>query len=125
MKQKTQQVTDAELAVLEVLWQQGAVTKRQIADSLYPGGADSDLATVQKLLERLENKGHIRRDRSATAHLFEAAVARTAFAGEQLAALAQKLSGGSIAPLLVHLVEAKRLSARDREKIRKLLDKDG
>ena len=123
MKQRTQQVTEAELAVLEVLWQHGPATKRQIVDQLYPGGADSDLATVQKLLERLESKGYILRDRSGAAHLFQASVARNAFAGEQLAALAQKLSGGSIAPLLVHLVEAKRLSARDREKIRKLLDK--
>ena len=117
------QVTDAELAILETLWQHGAATKRQIADQLYPSCGESELATVQKLLERLEAKGHITRDRSSVAHVFSATTTRTAFAGQQLEALAQKLSGGSLAPLLVHLVEAKRLSARDREKIRKLLDK--
>ena len=58
-------VTFAELAVMEVLWEYGACTVRQIVDVLYPGGGASKFATVQKLLERLENDNrYVKRDRS-------------------------------------------------------------
>ena len=57
-------VTDAELAVLEELWRLGSATRRQLADALYPGGGPAHYTTVQKLLERLEAKGHVAADRS-------------------------------------------------------------
>src|SRR5437867_3096103 len=59
MPRPPQDVTDAELAVLEVLWTQGPSSRRQIADVLYPGGQPAHYTTVQKLLERLESKGHV------------------------------------------------------------------
>lgn len=115
-------VTDAELAVLECLWQTGPATKRQIMSALYPGGSDSDRATVQKLLERLEGKGYVQRDRGAAAHVFSAAVSRTEFAGEQLQHLVDRFTGGALAPLVMHLVESKRLSAKERARLLKILD---
>ena len=57
-------VSDAELSVLQVLWDRGPATIRQITDVLYPGGGDAGYATVQVLLNRLENKRHVRRDRA-------------------------------------------------------------
>ncbi len=122
MTQKPQRVTDAELAVLEILWKGGLATIRQIARELYPGGTPSAYATVQKLLERLESKGCVSRDRSSFAHVFAAKIERGDFIGERLQELAEKLCEGSLTPLLTHLVEAKRLNARDRKMLRKLLD---
>ena len=55
-------VTDAELAVLQTLWEHGPATIRQLADILYPGGKAAQYGTVQKLLERLEGKTCVRRD---------------------------------------------------------------
>ena len=60
-------VTDAELAVLQVLWDEDATTIRQITDRVYRNGGASAYATVQKLLERLEDKQCVQRDRSAMA----------------------------------------------------------
>ena len=54
MPAKRPDVPDAELAVLKALWDQGEATIREIADRLYPGGETSHYATVQKLLDRLE-----------------------------------------------------------------------
>ena len=122
MRHTDQPVTDAELAILEFLWVSGPSSKRQIAGALYSTGTDSDYSTVQKLLQRLEAKGHVTRDRSVTAHIFAAALPKTEFVGRQLEVVADKLSGGSLAPLVLHLVEGKRLSKRERDKIRKLLD---
>ena len=70
MARTPQDVTDAELAVLQVLWDDGPATIRQLTDVLYPGGGTAQYATVQKLLDRLEAKGFVHRDRSAAAHTF-------------------------------------------------------
>jgi predicted transcriptional regulator len=115
-------VTNAELAVMQVLWDIGEATIRHLADELYPGGSDAGYATVQKLLERLERKRHVGRDRSVHAHLFHARTARDVLVGRQLRAMAEKLCGGMIAPLLTHLVKAEALSPRERQELRDLID---
>jgi predicted transcriptional regulator len=114
-------VSDAELAVLQFLWQQGSTPVRQIVEALYPRGNPSDFATVQKLLERLEAKGFARRDRSSRPHRFEAAIARDDLIDLRLRTMADKICGGSLAPLLTHLVSG-RLSSAERQSLRTLLD---
>ena len=68
MERAPQDATDAELAVLQVLWDQGPVTVRTITDVIYPKGTASHYGTVQKLLERLEAKGFVNRDRRPWPH---------------------------------------------------------
>ncbi len=116
-------VTDAELAVLHVLWDRGSATIRQLTDVLYPDGNDALYATVQKLLERLETKGHVERDRSEHAHRFLARTDRHTLVGHRLRVMAEKLCGGLMAPLLTHLVRAEALSSRERQELRDLIDK--
>jgi predicted transcriptional regulator len=118
----TLSITDAEFAVLEALWESGAQTIRELAAKLYPGGSVSDYATVQKLLERLEAKRCVRRDRSGHAHVFVAARQRADLIDSQLQQLADKLCEGSLTPVLLHLVQATKLSKRDREILRQMLD---
>jgi predicted transcriptional regulator len=79
-------------------------------------------ATVQKLLERLEAKGYVRRDRSASVHVFAAAVGRDELIGRRLRSLADKLCGGSLTPLLSHLLQSGPLSAEERRSLRELID---
>jgi hypothetical protein len=57
MGRKPRDVTDAELAILQVLWDRGSATIRALTDARYPPGGPSDYATVKKLLARLESKG--------------------------------------------------------------------
>ena len=57
MRRDLPELPDAELAVLQQLWERGPATIRQLTDALYPEGTDAYYATVQKLLERLEAKG--------------------------------------------------------------------
>jgi BlaI family transcriptional regulator, penicillinase repressor len=114
-------VTDAELRVLQALWDHGPSTIRRLTDRLYPNGGQSRYATVQKLLERLEDEGCVARDRSAMTHVFAAAVSREAFIGGQLRAVAERLCGGSVTPLLTHLLRTEKLSDDDRKELRRLL----
>jgi len=120
--QEFPRVPDAELAVLELLWEHGPATIRQLADRLYPGGSASQYATVQKLLERLEAKACVRRDRSQFAHRFEAIVARDDLIGQRLQTVAETLCDGSLTPLLMHLAGAARLTPAQREMLRRMLD---
>ena len=121
-KDKERDVPDAELAVLQALWERGPSTIRQLTDLLYPQGSDVYYATVQKLLERLEDKGHVRRDRSAHAHRFEAVTDLDTLIGHRLRTVAEKLTGGLMAPLLTHLVRAEALSKEERHELRALID---
>jgi predicted transcriptional regulator len=115
-------ITDAELAVLKLLWERGALTAREICAQLYPGETTSDYATVQKLLQRLEAKKCVRRDRSSFAHVFSASVTQDVVVAKQLEALAERLTDGSLAPLIMQAVSRQRLTAEERRQIRALLD---
>jgi predicted transcriptional regulator len=115
-------VTDAELAVLQVLWEQGPATIRRLTDVLYPGGTEAHYATVQKLLERLESKKHVHRDRSSHAHTFTARTDLETLVGQRLRAVAEQLTGGLMAPLLTHLVRAETLTPKERRELRQLID---
>jgi BlaI family penicillinase repressor len=115
-------ISDTQLSVLQVLWDRGPQTIRQITDVLYPEGSAAYYATVQKLLDRLEEKHFVKRDRRGPAHTFAAAIERDDLIGQRLQAMAEKLCGGSLTPLLTHLVRAKRLSDRERRDLRTLID---
>jgi predicted transcriptional regulator len=117
------QATDAELSILKLLWDGEPLAAREIREQLYPSGTPSDHATVQKLLQRLEQKKLIVRDRSAFAHSFRSNVTREQIAAEQLEALAEKLTEGSMAPFILHAVSSKQLTTEERKEIRRLLDR--
>ena len=122
-------LANAELAIMDLLWRNDRMTARQIREALYPDETRSQHGTIQRLLQRLEDKGYVLRDRSINIHFFSARVSRRDYAGSQLEFLASKLTGGSFAPLITHLVERNRLSRKDLEQIRAILnegrDKEG
>lgn len=122
MVKKGRNVTDHELAVIEVLWSRGQATIREIAEAVYGSSATTTYATVQKLLERLEKKGCVERDRTSFAHVFRPRVQRADVIAQELETLADKLCGGSLTPLLMHLAETTELSQRDRKMLRTLID---
>lgn len=115
--------TDAELAVLQALWDAPDATIRQLTDQLYPPGGPSQYATVQKLLERLENKKFVTRDRRQAKHTFRAKVDRDQLIGRRLRELSDRLCEGSLAPLLSNLVGNRRLSEKERTALRNLVDR--
>jgi len=122
MTERTIEVSDTELAILDVLWEQGQATIREIDRRLYERPTTATYATVQKLLERLEAKGCVTRDRSGFKHIFRATIERADLIDRRLQDVADKLCGGSLTPLITHLMEAKRLSAKDRQALRKWLE---
>lgn len=115
-------IPDAELEVLKVMWAGRPLTAREIASEIYGGPSTSNIGTVQTLIQRLERKGCVQRDRSQYVHRFSASVSQADIAGRQLEMLAEKVSDGSLAPFISHLVQNKRLSRQEKEAIRRLLE---
>jgi predicted transcriptional regulator len=125
MARTPRDVTEAELAVLRVLWDDGPRPVRGIADELAARGTPAQTATVQKLLERLEEKRWVARDRSGPVQLFLATADRDDLIGRRLRGIAEELCEGSMTPLLSHLVQNERLSSADRRALRDLIDRLG
>jgi len=115
-------LANAELSVMELLWDRGSLTARQIQDRLYGESDRSQHGTVQRLLQRLEDKKFVRREKGGSPTAFAARISREEYAGSQLETLADRLTGGSIAPLLSHLIDQKRLGRAELRRLRDLLD---
>jgi len=92
-------------------------------EATYPDGAESEFAAVHSFLQRLERKGLVARDRSLFVHVFTATVSPADVLGQELETLVERLGGNSIAPLIMRLIDQKRLSKKEAAEIRKLLDK--
>jgi predicted transcriptional regulator len=116
-------LANAELAVMELLWDDGRLTARHIRERLYPEQKNQH-GTVQRLLQRLEEKSYVSRDSNLPVHLFTAAMSREEYATAQLESLAARLTGGSLAPIVTRLVEQKRLSPSEIERLRRILDEE-
>ena len=115
-------VTDTELAMLQVLWQEGRATRRQIADALYPDGDVAHYATVQKLMERLEDKGYVKHSRQRGVLVFTALVGREELLNRRLREVAEKLCGGSLTPLVMNLVRAEPLTGRELDELQAFIN---
>lgn len=116
-------LADAELAVMQLLWDREQMTARGIREQLYPDESTSNHGTVQKLLQRLEEKGYVVRDRSQFVHLFRVKILQAEYAGLQLESLAEKLTDGSLVPFITHLMDARKISAKERQELRDLLER--
>jgi predicted transcriptional regulator len=122
MGRAPREITDTELALLNELWQRPSATVTELTEALYANTAPALLATVRKLLDRLEAEGCVARDRTRWPHHYSAVLKREDLAGKRLQEAADELFDGDLAPLLTHLVYSRKLTAKDRADLRKMLD---
>ncbi len=115
-------ITDGELSILQVLWERGEATSREITAAVHEEVTDPKMASVQKLVERLEAKGCVERDRSARAHRFRPLVSHEEFLRSRLQALADRLCEGALVPLVTTLLRSGQLPKSQREQLRILID---
>src|SRR5881394_3511612 len=122
MGRTPREITDTELSLLTELWQRPSATVQELTEALYGNTAPALLATVRKLLDRLEAEGWVARDRARWPHHYTAVLKREELAGKRLQAAADELYDGDLAPLLTHLVRSQKLTAADRDNLRRMLD---
>ena len=112
--------TDAELAILRVLWARGPSTVRDVAATL---GREGAYTTVLKLLQIMTEKGLVRRDESARTHVYEATSSENETQRQLVSDLLDKVFDGSAAKLVLQALAARKASPAELAEIRKLLDR--
>lgn len=120
---KPRNITETELALLRLLWKGGSSTIRELTDHLYPDGTHSEYATVQSLLDRLEAKDCVRREKQGRLNVFTATISRTDLVSRRLRETADALCEGSLAPLLSHLVRVSDPTPEEAESLARLVDR--
>ena len=113
--------TDAELAILRVLWERGASTVREVQEALHHSRG-TGYTTSLKLLQIMTEKGLVRRNDSARTHVYEAAVPEDETQRQLVGDLLERAFGGSAQQLVVQALSAKRASREELVEIRRLLD---
>jgi BlaI family transcriptional regulator, penicillinase repressor len=122
MPKRASEVTETELAILDVLWDRAPCEIREIVEAVYREHTPALHATVKSLLERLTEKGLVDCDRSRFAHKFSPLISRETYVGQQLQKLADSHFEGSLAPMLLTLIDRVKLSRRERDAIRKMIE---
>lgn len=113
--------TEAELAILQVLWDRGASTVRDVYEVLR-SERKTGYTTILKLMQIMAGKGLVRRDESRKTHVYEAALGEKRTQGQLVQDLLDRAFGGSAEQLVMRAIESKRVSPEEMARIRHLLN---
>lgn len=108
----SERITEAELAVMEVLWAEAPLTAMEVAERIAPSRAWSD-RTVKTMLGRLLAKNVLAHEEDGRRYLYRPLVERKAHVAGSTRQLVDRLFGGRAAPLVAHLAENHALSDDD------------
>lgn len=114
--------TDAELAILNVLWERGPSTVREVHDALSTTQA-TGYTTVLKLMQIMTEKGLVVRDESQRAHVYQARHSEQRTQRQLLADLVDRAFGGSPAKLVMQALTGRKASSEELGALRDLLDR--
>jgi BlaI family transcriptional regulator, penicillinase repressor len=113
--------TDAELAILRVLWERGASTVRQVHEAL-ADTRETGYTTTLKLMQIMADKGLVKRNETARTHVYEAMAAKEQTQKQLVRDLVDRAFGGSAAQLVLRALSAEDASEAELREIRKLID---
>ena len=114
--------TDAELAILRVLWARGPATVRQVHEAL-ADARETGYTTTLKLMQIMAEKRLVTRDESARTHVYEARLDRDATQRQLVSDLVDRAFGGSAAALVMQALSQHPATAEELTEIRKLITK--
>ena len=114
-------ISEAESAVMEVLWARSPLSAEDVFRSL-SGSREWQEATVKTLLNRLLRKGAIRANREGRRYLYTPVLEREAWLLGESQGLLERLFDGRVAPLVSHFSKHRKLSRKDIADLRKLLE---
>ncbi len=115
------QISEAESAVMEVLWQRSPQAAEEVFAAL-AGRQDWQEATVKTLLNRLLNKGAIEAVKDGRRYLYSPKLQREAWVMGESESLLARLFDGRVAPLVAHFSQHRKLSSADVAELRRLVD---
>ena len=119
---RAKELTERELEVMQVFWDHGEMTPQDVREHLAESGRDLAYTTVATLVRILFEKGFIQQTNDERPFRYEPVRSFEEVSGNLLNDLLGRVFGGSAEKLMVSLLDQKRLSKKERETLRKLLD---
>jgi BlaI family transcriptional regulator, penicillinase repressor len=113
--------TDAELAILRILWDRGPSTVRQVHEIL-AGDRPAAYTTALKLLQIMTEKGLVERDERDRTHIYRARLSEEVTQRQLVRDLVDRAFGGSSGKLVMQALATRRASAEELRDIRKAID---
>jgi len=113
--------TESELEILQILWEKGKATVREVHEEL-SAYKDSGYTTTLKLMQIMHDKGLVERDDSSKTHIYEAVVTRESTQKQMVGKMVSSLFGGSTSQLVMQALGNSAPSRQELEEIQKLLD---
>jgi len=120
MKNKTPKLTDAELEIMHVVWELDNATVREVHERLNQRRALA-YTTVMTMMNILEEKGHLTRNKQGRAYRYEPVRPKSQVISGMVDDFVGKVFEGSARPLVLGLVEERKLSEKDLEEIARLI----
>jgi len=120
MARKVPKPTAAELAILQVLWDRGPSTVRDVHEAL--SERQTGYTTVLKLMQIMAKKGLVRRDDSRKTHIYQVSLPKERTERQLVSDLLERAFRGSAERLVMRALESRRISADELARIKKLLD---
>lgn len=116
----SEKISEAELVVMEALWEQSPQTATDVADRV-AAERDWSAQTVKTLLSRLMGKDAIAADQDGRRFLYRPLIAREDYVAGESGRLVQRLFGGRVSPLVAHLAQQDQLTAEDIAELEDIL----
>ena len=113
--------TDAELAILRILWERGPSTVRQVHEQL-ARDRQAAYTTALKLLQIMTEKGLVERDERERTHVYKAKLSEDQTQRQLVRDLLDRAFGGSASKLVMQALATRRASADELREIRKVID---
>ena len=114
------QISEAESAVMEILWRRSPLAAEEVVSAL-DKSQDWQEATIKTLLNRLLKKKAIRAEKDGRRYLYSPLLARVDWVQTQSEGLLDRLFGGRVAPLVAHFSERRKLSRKDVAELKRLI----
>ncbi len=118
---KTIKPTESELEILQVLWEKGTASVREVHEELLKT-KEAGYTTTLKLMQIMHEKGLVKRDDSVKTHIYQAALSKEKTQKHLLGKMIDTLFGGSPTQLVIQALGNHKASAGELEEIQKMID---
>jgi predicted transcriptional regulator len=121
MKTRTRTLTEQELEIMKVIWERKSATVRDVYEALRERKAVA-YTTVMTMMNILESKGHLVKRPEGRAYVYEPTQAQTQVVSGMVQDFVDRVFDGAARPLLLSLVQERKLSKKDLEEISRLIE---
>ena len=121
LRENYSELTDAEWAIMKVLWEKESCTAGEVQETLQEE-RNWAYSTVKTTMDRMLKKGYLELSKIRNLQLFKSRISQSTAKSGELKRIAQRAFGGGIVPMMQHLLENENLSKSDLDQLRKLID---